>query len=108
MLGIVIEFDYSGDETEWKAAADAFVRAIDADPRLQGRFSYQVNIKGDGPGRVHIGRWDEAETLAHLHQQDFFKTFAAQVKAFGGDSLKTAPYKRITGTQAWNRGALQG
>ncbi len=98
MLGIIIEYDYSGDEGEWKAAADAFVQAIDADPRLKGRFSYQVNIKGDGPGRVHVGRWDKAETQAYLFEQDFFKTFAAQVKAFGGETLKTAPYRRITGT----------
>ena len=99
MLGIIIEYDYSGDEGEWKAAADAFVQAIDADPRPKGRFSYQVNIKGDGPGRVHVGRWDQAETQAYLFEQDFFKTFAAQVKAFGGETLKTAPYRRITGTE---------
>lgn len=71
MLGIVIEYDFSRDKAEWEAAADAFVQAIDADPRLQGRFSCQVNIKGDGPGRLHIGRRDQAETLAHLQQQEF-------------------------------------
>ncbi len=99
MLGIVIEYEYSGDEEEWKAAADAFVQAIDADPRLRGRFSYQVNIKGEGPGRVHIGRWDEPETQAYLFEQDFFKTFAAQVKEFAGDTLRAEQYRRITGTE---------
>jgi hypothetical protein len=34
-----------------------------------------------------------------LFEQGFIETFAAQVRAFGGDTLKTAPYKRITGTE---------
>ena len=53
--GIVIEYDYSGDEAEWQQAIDTFTGKIDADQRLQVRFSYQVNVRNDGSGRVHVG-----------------------------------------------------
>ncbi|MDP6345251.1 MAG: hypothetical protein QF578_21140 [Alphaproteobacteria bacterium] len=102
MLGIVIEYDFDGDEATWADAVETFVKAIDDDPRLRGRFSYQVNVRADGGGRIHVGRWDEEETLAHLQSQDFFKTFAAKVQEFGGDSLKATRYKRLNGTSARN------
>ncbi len=82
MFGILIEYDYDGDETAWKSAVTDFVNNIDADPVLRGNFSYQVNIAANGTGRVHVGRWNNEETLAHLQSQDFFKTFAQQVGKF--------------------------
>ncbi len=96
--GILIQYAYSGDETPWKAATEAFVAAIDADDRLRGRFSYQVNVLGDGVGRVHVGRWDDDETLSHLQAQPFFKTFSEAVQGFAGDSLNAAKFARSGGT----------
>ena len=72
MFGIVVEYDYSGDESEWRDAIDNFIGHINADDRLKDRFSYQVNIRNDGGGRVHIGQWDDAETLTYLQSQPFF------------------------------------
>jgi len=82
MFGILIQYDYDGDEAAWKAAVTEFTDQIDADPALRGKFSYQVNIAADGVGRVHVGRWDREETLAHLQSQDFFKTFAQKIGEF--------------------------
>ncbi len=84
MFGILIQYNYDGDEGEWMTAVEAFVGAVDADPALRGKFSYRVNIAGDGVGRAHVGRWDAEETLAHLQAQDFFKRFAAKVSEFAG------------------------
>ena len=98
MFGILIEYEFSGDEAEWKRAVDAFVENIDQDPRLSGRFSYQVNVRADGGGRIHVGGWDTAETLAHLQQQEFFKTFAGQIQSFAGDSLKATRFERAAVT----------
>ena len=42
-------------EAEWQQAIDTFTGKIDADQRLQVRFSYQVNVRNDGSGRVHVG-----------------------------------------------------
>ncbi len=84
MYGILIQYDYDGDEAAWLSAAEDFVAAIDNDPVLRGKFSYRVNIAADGVGRAHVGRWDSDETLAHLQSQDFFKTFAAKVGEFAG------------------------
>ena len=84
MFGILIQYDYDGDEGEWMAAVEGFVAAIDADPALRGKFSYRTNIAADGVGRVHVGRWDDEETLAHLQAQEFFKQFAAKVGEFAG------------------------
>lgn len=82
MFGIVVEYDYSGDESEWREAIDDFIGHINADDRLRGRFSYQVNIRNDGGGRVHIGQWDEEETLAHLQSQPFFCGVCRKGKKF--------------------------
>ncbi len=98
MYGIVIEYDYSGDEAAWQSAVDTFIGHIDADERLKGRFSYLVNVRNDGAGRIHIGRWDEQETLAHLQSQPFFPEFAAKVKEFGGDTLKSTGFESRAGT----------
>ncbi|NQV21095.1 MAG: hypothetical protein HQ511_06740 [Rhodospirillales bacterium] len=98
MHGIVIEYDYSGDEAEWKGAVEAFVGHIDADDRLRGRFSYQVNVTGDGGGRVHIGQWDDEETLDHLQTQPFFSEFAAKVKGFADGAPKSTRFQKIAET----------
>ncbi len=84
MNGILIQYDYDGDEGAWLAAVEDFVAAIDDDPVLRGRFSYRVNVAADGVSRVHVGRWDSEETLTHLQSQDFFKAFAAKVGEFAG------------------------
>ena len=97
-FGIVIDYKFSGDEEEWTKATQAFMDNIDADPALKGKFSYQVNVTGDGAGRVHIGRWDSEETLAHLQSQPFFKEFADQVGSFADGTLKATRIKRLGST----------
>ena len=98
MHGIVIEYDYSGDETVWRDAVDTFICRIDRDDRLKGRFSYQVNVRNDGAGRVHIGHWDEEETLKHLQSQPFFAEFAGKVKEFAGGPPKSTGFQKLAKT----------
>ena len=98
-FGILIEYELSGDEAAWRQAVDAFIANIDADPRLEGRFSYHVTARGEEGGRVHIGQWDSEETLAHLQSQPWFKEFADVVKASGGDSLKASRFKHVASTK---------
>ena len=104
MFGIVVEYDFSGDESEWREAIDDFIGHINADDRLRGRFSYQVNIRNDGGGRVHIGQWDEEETLAHLQSQPFFAEFAGKVKIFAGGAPKATAFKSVTRTDITGTG----
>ena len=90
MYGILIQYDYDGDEDDWLTACEAFVTGVNSDPALQGKFSYRVHKAIDGNARVHVGKWDSPETLAHLQAQDFFKAFAAKVGEFaGGDQTAT-------------------
>ena len=98
MFGIVIEYDFSGDETEWREAIDEFIGQINAEARLKGRFSYQVNIRNDGGGRVHIGQWDEDETLSYLQSQPFFSVFAGKVKGFADGAPKSTGFKKVAST----------
>jgi len=100
MFGILIQYDYDGDESAWQTAVEGFVTAIDADPDLRGKFSYRVNTAADGVGRVHVGRWDKEETLAHLQAQDFFKQFAAKVGEFAGGSPNVTRLRQAAGTTA--------
>ncbi len=90
--GLLIEYDYDGDEDSWRSAIDAFIGSVRADARLDGCFSYLVvRSKQDPSHRMHMPRWADAETLAHVQSQPWFSAFAAQVKGFAGDSLKTTP-----------------
>ena len=98
MFGILIQYDYSGDEAPWQAAIDSFVSQIDADPALRGKFSYQVNVAADGKRRVHVGRWDSEETLAHLQSQDFFKVFAGKVGGFADGGPDATRLKQAAST----------
>jgi hypothetical protein len=98
MFGILIQYDYDGDEGSWMAAVEEFVGAVDADPALRGKFAYRFNIAADGVGRVHVGRWDGEETLAHLQSQDFFKRFAAKVGEFAGGAQNATRLRLAAGT----------
>lgn len=82
-----------------KAADDTFIGNINADERLNGRFSYQVNVAGDGTGRVHIGQWDTEETLAHVHSQPYFAEFAGKVKEFSGGGPDATRFKLAARTE---------
>lgn len=98
MFGIVIEYQYSGDESKWREAIDNFISQINADDKLKGRFSYQVNVSKDGESRIHIGQWDEEETLTYLQSQPFFSEFSGKVKEFAGGVPKNTGFKNITST----------
>ncbi|MGH1463733.1 MAG: hypothetical protein ACRBBQ_00085 [Cognatishimia sp.] len=81
MRSITIRYEYDGDEAPWHDAMHAFITALNNDPAAQN-FNYQVTVAEDGITRLHWGRWDSAETLAHVQSQDYFKAFAAKVKGF--------------------------
>lgn len=99
MNGIVIKYEFSGDESAWRAAVETFLRSIGQDPALRGRFSYEANLCNDGVGRIHIGHWDNDETLAHLQAQPFFKQFAVAIQGFAGDTLTTTRFTRHLKTE---------
>lgn len=101
MRGITITYKYSGDETEWKAAIDEFISALDNDADLAGRFTYQVAVADDGETRIHWGRWDSAETLQHMQSQPYFATFAGKVKEFAGGAPNATPHDIVTKTAGW-------
>jgi len=84
MAGIVIEYDYAGDEAAWQQAVDAFVAAVRDDPEVSGDFSYMVTRVGDGPTRIHVGRWGAEETVKTLQSRDYFKAFAQAIQGFAG------------------------
>ncbi|MCW9034808.1 MAG: hypothetical protein OQJ97_11370 [Rhodospirillales bacterium] len=105
MFGIVIEYDFSGDEANWQKTIDTFIDKINEDDRLNGRFIYQVNIRKDGSGRLHIGQWDEEGTLAHLQSQPFFAEFAGKVKEFAGGAPKTTVFKNMVQTNTMSLGS---
>jgi hypothetical protein len=93
MHGLLIEYEYNGDEAAWADAIQTFCRNIAADPRLASGLRYHVFVRADGRSRVHVPSWDNELTLAHLQSQEFFKTFAAAVKRFAGDTLRTTKIK---------------
>lgn len=101
MRGITITYQYTGDEAEWKATIAAFVAAINADPRAKGRFTYQVAVADDGKTRIHWGRWDDAETLAHVQAQSYFKSFAPKVKDFAKGELSATAHDILEKTSGW-------
>ena len=91
MHGISIRYRYDGDEARWEAAVAGFVKAIDADPEVAGKFHYRVNKAKDGNTRIHWGWWDTPETVQTLQSRDYFKAFSGEVQAMAGDSLSPVP-----------------
>ncbi len=101
MRGITITYRYDGDETEWLEAVNTFIAAIDADPEAVGKFTYQVAVADDGVSRFHWGRWDSAETLAHVQSQPYFQAFAPKVKMFAGDTLSATGHDITQKSGGW-------
>jgi hypothetical protein len=101
MRGITITYQYSGPEPEWRAAIDAFIAAIDNDPQIAGRFTYQVAVADDNTTRIHWGRWDQPETLQHLQAQEYFKTFAGKVREFAGGAPTATGHDVVSKTTGW-------
>lgn len=89
MRSITIRYVYAGDEAAWKSAIDDFIGAIDADPAVKGRFTYQVAVADDGVTRIHWGSWDSPATLEAVQSQDYFQAFTAAIQDFAGDTLTT-------------------
>ncbi len=98
MEGILIRYEFDGDEAAWRSAVDSFMTNIGADPEVSGGFSYSVNVAADGKRRVHIGRWRDQATLETLQGRDYFKTFAAAVKGFAGDTLEAVRITQVNAT----------
>jgi len=84
MAGIVIEYDYAGDEAAWEQSVDSFIAAVNADAEVSSDFSYMVTRVGDGPTRIHVGRWGAEETVKTLQSRDYFKAFAQAIQSFAG------------------------
>ena len=101
MRGITITYTYDGDEAAWRDTVTTFINAIEKDDRLAGRLLYQVAVADDGKTRFHWGRWDSAETLAHLQAQDFFKTFAGKVQAFAENPPAATGHDTFLKTAGW-------
>lgn len=88
MNNVLVEYHYNGEEDVWQQLIADFINAIEADPKLNGQFHYQVFSLPEGR-KVHIGRWQTEETLKALQSQEFFKTFSQGIKTLGGDSLSS-------------------
>ncbi len=101
MRGITITYEYSGNEDDWTAATGAFIAAINADPDASGKFTYQVAVADDGKTRFHWGRWDSAETLAHVQAQPYFKEFAGKVRDFAGGAPSATGHDISAKTSGW-------
>lgn len=86
MNGILITYQYSGDEAAWEKVTGDFVAAIKADKSLNGGFSYTVTKAREGDDRTHLGHWRDDETLKLMQSSAYFQTFAAAMKELTNDS----------------------
>lgn len=100
MNGIVISYEFDGDEAEWVALVGAFVAALNADDELNGGFSYVVSKSKNSPKRTHMGRWESQEVLELMQSREYFKEFSTKLKAMAGDSL--TPDGMVVVTQTAN------
>ncbi len=101
MRCITISYQYDGDEAVWRAAIEGFIGALNGDTAIAGKFNYQVCVADDGKTRIHWGRWDSGETLAHVQAQEYFKTFAALVGGFSGGGPIATVTNVIARTESW-------
>ncbi|WP_120634410.1 hypothetical protein [Ruegeria sp. EL01] len=101
MRGVTITYAYDGDEVEWKKTMDAFISAIETDAEVAGKFNYQVAVADDGKSRFHWGRWDSAETLAHVQAQPYFKEFAAKVRDFANGAPNATGHDIKAKSRGW-------
>ena len=101
MRGITITYEYGGPEEAWTEAMQRFISAIDADPDVAGKFTYQVAVADDGKTRIHWGRWDTQETLKTVQSRAYFSTFADAVRSLAGGPPNTIGADVMLKTNGW-------
>ncbi|MBT4091494.1 MAG: hypothetical protein HOE30_23660, partial [Deltaproteobacteria bacterium] len=55
MEGILIQYEYSGDESQWQETVQEFVTNVKNDSQLTGKFFYSVFKTSEPNKRVHVG-----------------------------------------------------
>ena len=98
MDGILVQYEYKGDESEWQAVVKQFIANINNDPELKGNFFYSVFKTSEPAKRVHVGRWKSNQTLETLKQRAFFKTFSESIQKLAGESLSSTRLQAETET----------
>ena len=101
MRTITIWYKYHGPEENWRKVVGDFIAAIDGDPEIAGKLTYQVTIADDGETRIHWGRWDSQETLRVMQSRDYFKAFAQRVKEFAGGQPNSMSSDVVLKTGGW-------
>lgn len=89
MDGILIQYEYKGDEDQWKIAVNEFITQVNSDSELKGKFTYSIFKTSEPVKRVHVGRWDSNQTLETLKSRRFFKDFTESMQGLAGDSLSS-------------------
>ncbi len=100
MDGILIQYSYDGDESEWEKAISEFIHHIDQDAELSGKFFYSVFKTSEPNKRAHVGRWESNEVLETLKKKDFFGVFTQTMQKLAGDSLSSSRLQAAFETKA--------
>jgi hypothetical protein len=90
MRTITIRYKFSGPEDQWRVVVGDYIAALDGDPDVAGKFTYQVATADDRETRTHWGRWDSQETLKTMQSRDYFKTFTSRLRELVGQTEATA------------------
>ena len=101
MRSITISYKFGGPEGEWRKMVGDFIAAIDGDPEVAGKITYQVATADDRETRIHWGRWDNQDTLRTMQSRDYFKTFAERLRELTGGQQNVMASDVILKTSGW-------
>lgn len=99
MKHFLISYSFSeGTEADWHQEIDRFIAALDSDPELKDRITYQVFKSLEGPEYYHLASPTDEEAAKILGERDFFKNYTQQNRLISGGTLEVTAIELVAET----------
>jgi len=76
----------------------AFIAAIDADPALRGKLSYQCMKRSGGSEYYHLATAADPATVQALQSREFFSRYTDQTEVAAEGEVEVTPMEMIAET----------
>src|SRR3954452_3318319 len=87
-----------GAPDEWRQEIARFIAELDSDPDLKGKISYRCLKSAKDTSYYHLAGAADEKTVKIMQGRDFFKRYAAGMKAVAGGEVEVSPLEVIAET----------
>jgi hypothetical protein len=99
MKNFLIKYHFkNGSPEAWRQWIVDFISALDSDPELKGKISYQAMKRVEGADYYHLARVSDEAASSALGRKDFFKRYTEETKRVAGGEVEVVPLEIVAET----------